>query len=90
MKHTIAVMVEIQTNDDRLDPDNIHVDTAAATAALRVAVLANLKRITRVIAVLPVQHAKAIMLLHEAMGERLLGEQMADRPPADCLPPTQG
>ena len=89
MKHTVVVMVEIQTNDDRLDPDRINVDTAAATAALRVAVLANLKRLTRVIAVLPVEHAKAMMSLHEAAGEMLMGQRMADRPPSDYVPPTQ-
>lgn len=89
MKHTIVVMLEIQTNDDRLDPDNINVDTATATAALRVAVLANLKQVTRVIAVLPVEHAKAMMMLHEAAGEMLMGERMAERPPADYIPPTQ-
>jgi hypothetical protein len=56
---------------------------------LRVAVLANFKRITRVIAVLPVEHAKALMVLHEALGEQLMGERMSDRPPADYIPPTQ-
>jgi hypothetical protein len=89
MKHTVVAMIEIQTNDPRLDPDNITVDTVRDTAKLRVAVLANLKRLTRVIAVLPVEHAKAMMLLHEAAGEMLLGEQFADRPPADYVPPTQ-
>jgi hypothetical protein len=52
-------------------------------------VLANLKRLTRVIAVLPVEHAKALMLLHEAAGEMLIGEKMAERPPSDYVPPTR-
>jgi hypothetical protein len=89
MKHTVVVMVQIETNDDRLDPERIAVDTVAGTAALRVAVLANLKRLTRVIAVLPVEHAKALMLLHEAAGEMLIGEKMAERPPSDYVPPTR-
>jgi hypothetical protein len=89
MKHTVVVMVQIETNDPRLDPDNICVGTVRDTAALRVAVLANLKRLTRVIAVFPPEHAKALMLLHEAMGEELTGEQMADRPPPDYIPPTR-
>jgi hypothetical protein len=89
MKHTVVVMIQIETNDPRLDPENISVDTAAATAALRVAVLANLKRLTRVIAVLPVEHAQAMMQLHEAAGEMLLGERVAERPPSDYVPPTR-
>jgi hypothetical protein len=89
MKYTVAVMVQIETNDPRLDPANISVATARSTEIVRVAVLANLKRVTRVIAVLPVFHAKALMALHEAMGEQLLGEKMSDRPPPDYVPPTR-
>ena len=89
MKHTIAVLVQIETNDPRLDPDTINVSTARATAALRAAVLANLKRITRVIAVMPIEQARAITLLHEGLGELLLNEMLADRPPPDYIPPTR-
>ena len=67
MKHTLVVMLQIETNDDRLSPERISVETAAETAALRVAVLANLRRVTRVIAAMPVEHAKAMMLLAEAL-----------------------
>ena len=55
---------------------------AGAFAAIRHAVLSRLpKDVERLVAVLPVEHMRALMLLHEAVGDEL-GAEPFGRPPA--------
>jgi hypothetical protein len=87
-----VAMVELETNDPRLSEEVLargH-ETVRGTADVRRAVLQHMPRdVTRLIAVMPLEHAKALMALHEAAGEMLLGEPKMVRPPADYVPPTQ-
>jgi uncharacterized protein (DUF2336 family) len=85
----VAVLVILDTDDRRLTPEAI--DSAMATAGgvhrLRKAVLDRFARdMTRLVAVMPEEHARMLMLLHEAVGEDLGGDGFV-RPPKDFVPP---
>lgn len=89
MKYRVCALIQIATNDPRLDPDAIDISSAKATARLRQAVIDNLpKRVERVISVLPVDLAQFIMETHEAACA-VVGVNAADRPPPDYIPPTR-
>jgi hypothetical protein len=91
-RYRFVVMLEMETNDPRLSEDALAegYKTVHGTATVRRAVLQHMpKDVSRVVAVMPLEHAKALMALHEAAGEMLSGEQMMVRPPADYVPPTQ-
>lgn len=100
-KQAFCVMLQVETADPRLTLDAIEdaFKTASGTAKLRQAVLQHLpKDVTRLIAVMPVNQARMLMLLHQAAGEdiakqlREAGIQAEDtnflRPPPDYVPPT--
>lgn len=87
-RRTIVAMVQIETDDARLFPENISVASAAEAAALRHAVLANLPNVTRLIMVLE-EEAARIMCATHAIAAREAGA-VIHRPPSDYIPPTRG
>jgi hypothetical protein len=88
-KYQVCAIVQIESDDPRLDPDALEVDTPAKAAALRRAVLKSLPRkVTRVIAVLPVDFAKLMLHAHEQAAE-IAGLATVLRPPAGYVPPTR-
>lgn len=91
-KQIIAVLVQIETDDPRLDPSSDMVATAERTALVRQAVIDNLPNLTRLIAVMPIEHSRLLMMLHEAHVEDIakrLGTTGGAfvRPPRDYVPP---
>jgi hypothetical protein len=92
-KFAFAAMVIIETDDPRLSEvaliDMAHSNSAGPVATVRRAVLQHLPRdVQRLVAVMPVEQAKQLMLLHEAIGDEL-GVDIAVRPPAGYMPPTR-
>ena len=81
-KHSFVVMLQGETDDPRLSPPAVALlASRGAFAAVRAAVLDLVPRdVTRVIAILPVEHARLLMMLHEAVGEDL-GAEPFIRPP---------
>jgi hypothetical protein len=82
-------MVQIETDDPRLTIEGIvaGVRTATETAATRQAIMDQLPhRVTRVVAYMPEEHARLLMMLHEAVGKDL-GKRGFVRPPAGYVPP---
>lgn len=102
MSHLFAVMLLIQTDDPLLSPEAIERDfdppTKESFAKLRARLLRRLPTdISRVVAVFPVEHARMLMQLHDALGDELTAELRAQgvdavspyvRPPSDYVPPT--
>lgn len=86
-KQSIAVMVLIETDDPRLDPSTINVNTTKATATLRQAVIDNLPSLTRVVAVMPEENARLMMSTHDLLSEAV--GHPAHRPPRRYVPPTR-
>lgn len=96
-RHTVCALVQIETNDPRLAPSAISVDTAAKTRRLRAAVMQHMPRdVTRLIAVMPAEHAQMLMMLHELVGDDIAAgmrshgvdaEGVAARPPSDYVAP---
>jgi hypothetical protein len=96
-KQAICVMLQIEHEDRRLTPERIEeaMKTADGVSALRRVVLQHLPRdVTRLIAVFPVEQARLLMMLHEAVGEDIaahLGvpadEVAPMRPPPGYKPP---
>lgn len=82
---TIIAMVQLDSDDPRLDPEKISVATAADAAALRAAVIQAYPQLTRVIAVMTEAESRLMMLGHEA-ALRKSGIRF-DRPPPDYKPP---
>jgi hypothetical protein len=80
-------MVVIDTDDPRLHPEHINVDTTEATAALRQAVIDNLYRVDRVFLVMDEESAEDMVALNEFMDS--LGEAPVSfqHPPDDYKPP---
>lgn len=88
-KYQVCAIVQIETDDPRLDPDRLEVDTPAKAAALRQAVLKSLPhQVTRVIVVLPVDLAKLMLHAHDQAAE-IAGLTTVLRPPASYIPPTK-
>jgi uncharacterized Zn finger protein len=90
--HRFAVMLVIESNDPILSEDQIEaaLRTPAGVARMRRHVLASLPgSIQRLVAVFPEEHAKMLMLLHEAVGEDLTGEALFVHPPEGYIPPTR-
>jgi hypothetical protein len=85
----IAVMLELETNDPRLSKETLaEMPDVRTLAKARRAVLQHIpKDVQRVIAILPVEQAKHLMLLHEAVG-RELGVEITHHVPG-FVPPTQ-
>jgi hypothetical protein len=90
MKHSVVVMLQIETDDPRLSDGALaKFGSIEAVAAVRAAVVDVVPRdIARVIAVFPVEHARLLMMLHEAVGKDL-GNGAFVRPPAGYVPPTR-
>lgn len=98
MSFEFAVMLIVKTNDARLTEEALiealGSNEAAAFAKVRRTVLQHLPRdVERLVAVFPVEHARALMQLHEAFGEKIAAELGEDsifaRPPPDYVPPTR-
>ncbi|HEY2617013.1 MAG TPA: hypothetical protein VGI78_06720, partial [Acetobacteraceae bacterium] len=75
-RHRFCVMLELDTSDPRLTEEAIVTamasNTARDVARLRRAVTQHLARdVSRVIAIYPVEHAKMLMQLHDAVGEEI-------------------
>lgn len=90
-KHTFIVMVQVETDDPRLSEEamtRLPSATAGEVASTRRAILSRLPHeVTRLIAVLPLDQARLLMRLHEAVGQDLGGPAYV-RPPSDYVPPT--
>jgi hypothetical protein len=86
-KKSIAVMVLLETDDKRLDPERLDVSTAAKAAAIRKAVIDNLPHLTRVVMVLPEETAKLMSAAHN-IAAREAGFH-PQRPPFDYVPPSR-
>jgi hypothetical protein len=96
-RHRFAVILEIETSDPRLSPAIINdgMPSAKDVARTRRALLQRLpKDVQRVVAIFPVEHAKMLMMLHEAFGDDIAKKLGVDndtfvRPPPDYVPPTR-
>jgi hypothetical protein len=98
--YRFAVMLVMETDDPRLAPEAINqaMTSADSVTALRGALIEHLPgAVRRVAAVFPVEHAEALVLLHEAVGDEIAQSLRAkgidvdvsfNRPPADYVPPT--
>ena len=89
--NSVAVLMQFETADPRLSGAAVEaaMKSAGGVAQLRRTVLQLLlKKNGRVVAIMPAEHARLLMLLHEAVGEELSGEPVALRPPLDYIPPT--
>jgi hypothetical protein len=99
-KHSICVLLQIDTTDPRLSLEAIEaLQTAGDWARMRRVILQHLPRdVGRVIVAMPVNQARLLMKLHEAVGEDIakkLREEGIDmtgpdfvRPPPGYVPPT--
>jgi hypothetical protein len=101
--HTFVVMLQIRTTDPRLSQDAIadalESGDPGLFARVRRLIIKSLPRdVERVVAIFPPEHARLLMLLHEAHGEEIatvLREQGIEadspfvRPPAGYVPPTR-
>lgn len=84
---SIAVMVLIETDDPRLDPAIVNNSTPAKTAALRRAVIDNLPNLTRVVMVMPEEHARLMAIAHDYAAQAAGLEP--NYPPPGYVPPTR-
>ena len=84
--HSIVVLVQLETDDPLLDPDQIDVSTVEAVTALRAAVVRALPKVTSVVAVLPLDDAKLMLSSHE-YAMRAVGAARVKRPPGSYVPP---
>lgn len=87
MTRSIACLVLIETDDPRLFPENIGVESAAKTAGLRKAVLDNLPKLTRVVAVMDEETARLMALVHQLASKGAGLDRVT--PPAGYVPPTR-
>ncbi len=89
MKHTFCVLLEIQSDDPRLSSGALNTLNSVRSIALtRAAILDALPHhVSRVIALLPVKDAKALMTLHDSICETI--GRPAFHPPAPYVPPTR-
>jgi hypothetical protein len=93
--HAFVAMLVIETDDPQLSEAKLAaMDSASRVAAIRHAVLQHLPQdVKRVVALFPVEHARMLMMLHEAVGKEIADElgvekPLFQRPPADYVPPT--
>lgn len=92
MTHRFAVMLVVETDDPALSEEAVAaaLRTAAGTARLRRNVLKSLPgSVQRLVAVFPEEHAQMLMMLHQAVGEELAGEELFHGPPSGYIPPTR-
>jgi hypothetical protein len=87
MKYSVAVMIQIDTNDERLNPHNISARTVADAAQLRRAVMDNLDDLSRVIVVMTIGTAEIITRAHAALMQERGGR--VEYPPKAYVPPTR-
>jgi hypothetical protein len=83
---SFAVTVLIETDDPRIDPGKLQ--TVSGVAAMRRAIIENLPKLTRVVAVQPEEEARLMFAAHD-MACRESGLLGITRPPADFVPPTR-
>lgn len=83
---SIAVICLIETDDPRIDPEKMR--SAGDVARMRKAVIENLPRLTRIVAVMPEELARLMMDAHNSVAEEL-GITSIHRPPAGYVPPTR-
>jgi hypothetical protein len=93
VKYEFAALILIATDDPVLSKTGIvdSMRTASGASALRHAVLKHLPAdLTRLVAVMPVEESRLIMMLHEAVGREITGgRDVFQRPPGDYVPPTR-
>jgi hypothetical protein len=83
---SIACMVLIETDDPRLKEPDRSVQTVGGAQAVRQAVIDNLPKLTRVIAIIPEEEARFMCMAHErAMAASGLGK--FTRPPTEYVSP---
>lgn len=82
MPHSIAVMVILETDNPVLDPETIDVSTIAGTVAVRRAVIDALPNLSRVVMVMPEEHARLMAAAHHiAATESGLADNIRQPPP---------
>lgn len=82
----VAILAIIDTDDPRLTPERISVETAQATAHLRQAVIDNLPRLDRIFAVMDEEAAEDLMALDRFLSA-VTGDDGFHMPPDDYRPP---
>jgi hypothetical protein len=84
MTHRICVILELLTDDPRLDPERVDVSTSRAAGEARRAVVAALPgTVERVVAIMRVETAKLILATHEAACDAAGLSDVIQRPPWD-------
>jgi hypothetical protein len=87
MSKSVAVLVILETDDPRLDPDALDVSTAKSVAALRRVVIDNLPQLRRVVMVTSEEDAKLMCQAQDEVA-RMFGRPNGF-PPRDYVPPTR-
>lgn len=87
---SIAVLVVLETDDARLDPERVDVSTAAAAAATRRAVIENLPRLTRVVMVTTEEEARIICEALDFVMRWAGRDDLIAKPPKSYVPPDRG
>jgi len=85
MSHSLAVIVLLESDDPVLEPKSLDVSTVDAVTKLRRAVVKALPKLTRVIAVMDEEQARAMMMAHQ-MAVTESGASVL-WPPATYVPP---
>lgn len=87
MSKSVAVLVILETDDPRLDPDALDVSTAKSVAEMRRAVVDNLPRLSRVVMVTHEDTARLMCMAHDEVA-RMFGRPNGF-PPRNYVPPTR-
>jgi hypothetical protein len=86
--HSVVVMIQIESNDPRLDLETVPTATVEGTHRLRQAVVQHIKdRKTRVIAVMATEAAELMMKAHDYAMVASGFDGGLQRPPPDYDPP---
>jgi hypothetical protein len=82
----IVAVVVLQSDDPRLDLDQIDVSTAAAAAALRQAIVDALPALTRVVSVMSEREGHLMVHAHRMAVSEIRGVKL-NEPPTDYIAP---
>lgn len=84
---SIAVICLIETDDPRIDPEKMR--SAGDVARMRKAVIENLPKLTRIVAVMPEELARLMVSAHDIAMSLSGADSLIHRPPAGYVPPTR-